>query len=186
MLAFLIAFAAAQPQPVVRAPAVAVSSHRRADGRHDLVHETIVPARAAAVWQAVSTAEGWRGWAAPVAWAPAPDMIETSYTPGARPGGESTIRQQILVALPNRLLVFRTVRAPARFPNFETYAQVTSVIEIEPIGRARSRVRLTGSGYADTQAGAQLLAFFREGNRVSLERLRQRFVSGPLDWSRVR
>ena len=34
------------------------------------------------------------------------------------------------------------------------------------------------------EAGRQLLGFFRDGNRISLERLRHRFASGPLDWVR--
>lgn len=168
----------------VAAP-VAVSATQGPDGRHTLVHETIVAAPASQVWQAIATAEGWRTWAVPVSWAPEPDIIETSYSTTAQPGDPSTIRQRIVAAVPGRLLVFRTVRAPARFPNFDTYALVTSLFELEPLGDDRTRVRLTGAGYADTEAGRQLLAFFREGNRVSLERLRQRFETGPLDWAEV-
>ena len=164
---------------------VSVSVRRRSDGRSDLVHEAVVEAPVAEVWQAISTAPGWTTWAVPVAWTPAPDLLETSYTPTARPGDPSTIRQQIVAAVPERLLVFRTVRAPQGFPNFDTYAQVTSLMELEPIGEGRTRVRLTGAGYADTEAGHQLLGFFRDGNRVSLERLRQRFETGPLDWPSV-
>lgn len=165
------------------ADAVTVSSGQGPDGRHNLVHEVIVPAAPAEVWRAISTADGWRTWAVPVAWTPQRDTIETSYTPTARSGDPTTILQGIFVAVPERMLVFRTVRAPAGFPNFETYAQVTSILEIEAAGDRHSRVRLTGAGYADTEAGRQLLGFFREGNRVSLERLRRRFVDGPLDWT---
>jgi uncharacterized protein YndB with AHSA1/START domain len=164
---------------------VAVSTSVGPDGRHSLVHETIVAAPVSEVWQAISSIEGWRTWAVPVAWAPEPDIIETSYTPTAQPGDPSTIRQRVIASVPGRLLVFRTVRAPARFPHFDTYAQVTSLFELEPVGDNRTRVRLTGAGYADTEAGRQLLGFFREGNRVSLERLRQRFETGPLDWTAV-
>jgi len=164
---------------------VAVSTTRGGDGRHNLVHETVVAAAPAEVWRAISTVEGWRTWAVPVAWAPEPDVIETSYTPTARSGDPSTIRQRIVAAVPERLLVFRTIRAPERFPHFETYAQVVSLFELDPAGDNRTRVRLTGAGYADSEAGGQLLAFFREGNRVSLERLRQRFETGPLDWTQV-
>jgi uncharacterized protein YndB with AHSA1/START domain len=168
----------------VAAP-VALSSAQGPDGRHNLVHETIVAAPAAEVWRAISTVEGWRTWAVPVAWAPERDIIETSYTPTAQPGDPSTIRQRILASIPGRLLAFRTVKAPERFPNFDTFAEVTSVFELEPLGENRTRVRLTGAGYADTEAGRGLLAFFREGNRVSLERLRRRFETGPLDWAAV-
>lgn len=167
-----------------RAP-VSISSSQAPDRRHNLVHETVVDAPVFHVWEAIATAEGWRTWAVPVSWAPEPDIIETSYTPTALPGDPSTIRQRIIAAIPGRLLVFRTVRAPASFPNFDTFAQVTSLFELEPLGADRTRVRLTGAGYADTEAGRQLLAFFREGNRVSLERLRQRFETGPLDWATV-
>lgn len=168
-----------------RMPAVAVSTARAADGRHSLVHEVIVEATPDAVWQAISTAEGWRSWAVPVSWAPEADIIETSYTPTARSGDPSTIRQRIVAAIPGRLLVFRTIRAPQGFPDFDTYAQVTSMFELEPVGDARTRVRLTGSGYAESEAGRRLLGFFREGNRVSMERLAQRFRTGPLDWAEV-
>ncbi|HEX8217068.1 MAG TPA: SRPBCC domain-containing protein [Allosphingosinicella sp.] len=164
---------------------VAISTSRSSDGRHILIHETIVSASAAEVWRAISTVDGWRTWAVPVAWGPEPDVIETSYAPTARSGDPTTIRQRILAAVPERLLLFRTIRAPERFPHFETFAQVTSVIELEPVAENRTRVRLTGTGYADTDAGRQLLAFFRDGNRVSLERLRQRFATGPLDWAEV-
>jgi hypothetical protein len=121
----------------------------------------------------------------PVSWAPEADVIETSYTPTARSGDPSTIRQRVVAAIPGRMLVFRTIRAPQGFPDFDTYAQVTSAFELEPAGDGRTRVRLTGTGYADTEAGRRLLGFFREGNRVSLERLRQRFRTGPLDWAAV-
>ena len=170
-----------------RLPPVSVSASQDPAVGHVLVHETIVDAPADAVWAAISTAEGWRSWAVPAAWtSPAePDVLETSYTPTARPGDRSTIKQSFVARIPGRLLAFRTIKAPEGFPHFETYGQVTSLFEIEPVGERRTRVRLTGAGYADTQAGRQLLGFFREGNRVSLERLRQRFATGPLDWNAV-
>jgi len=166
-------------------PAISISVHRRADGKSDLVHEAVVAAPVAEVWGAISTADGWRSWAVPVSWTPEADVIETSYTPTARPGDPSTIRQRIVAAVPERLLVFRTIRAPQGFPDFETYAAVTSIFELEPVGADRTRVRLTGAGYADSDAGRRLMGFFREGNRVSMERLAQRFRTGPLDWAAV-
>jgi uncharacterized protein YndB with AHSA1/START domain len=180
------ALALQSPAPAAQAPApVAISTRTEPNGRHALAHETVVAAPAAEVWQAIATVDGWRTWAVPVAWGPEPDILETSYTPTAQPGDASTIHQRLTTILPGRILSFRTIRAPERFPHFETFAEVTSVFELEPLGENRTRVRLTGSGYADTEAGRQLLAFFREGNRISLERLRQRFETGPLDWTAV-
>ena len=158
------------------APSFAATKERAPDGTHMMTHEAIVDAPPAEVWAAVSTVEGWKSWAVPVAWSPAPDLIETSYAAAARPGDPSTIRQQILLRLPQRLMVFRTVKAPAGFPDFDTYSKVVSAFELEPAGGGRTRVRLTGAGYADTEAGRRLLGFFESGNKVSLDSLKARFA----------
>ena len=168
------------------ADAIAVSKARGIDGSHSLTHETIVDAPVGEVWSAISSVEGWKSWAVPVAWAPEPNLIETSYDPAARPGDKSTIRQRLIAQVPGRLLVFSTVKAPEGFPHFDTYAKVTSVFELEPVSARRTRVRLTGSGYADSDAGRQLLGFFEQGNKVSLEQLRTRFTTGPIDWPKMR
>lgn len=161
---------------------VRVSQERALDGTHSLFHEIVVPAPVGEVWAAIATAEGWKTWAVPVARMAEPDIIETSYSPGAEPGGPATIHQRILASVPGRLIAFRTVKAPAGFPDFDSFRRTTGIFALEPLGPGRTRVRLTGAGYPDTEAGKRLLAFFRDGNRISLERLRQRFVSGPVDW----
>jgi len=171
-----------------QAQAVAITDRREANGTLTLSHEVVVPAPRDAVWAAISTPDGWRTWATPVSWTPAdePEAIEGSYDPDARPGAPSLIRQRILARLPGRLMVFRTVRAPQGFPHFDVYQRVTVFFELESVDAALTRVRLTGTGYADSEAGRLLFGFFREGNRISLERLRERFVSGPLDWAAIR
>jgi uncharacterized protein YndB with AHSA1/START domain len=162
------------------APSLAATKERAPDGTHLLIHEAVIDAAPADVWEAISTAEGWKSWAVPVAWSPAPDMIETSYTPTARPGDPSTIRQHVLLRVPRRLMVFRTVKAPERFPDFDTYAKVVSAFELEEAGEGRTRVRLTGTGYEDSEAGRRLLGFFEKGNQVSLDALKARFAkAGP-------
>lgn len=168
------------------ADAISVSKSRNVDGSHSLTHETIVNAPVASVWSAISSAEGWTSWAVPVAWAAEPNLIETSYDPAARPGDKSTIRQRLIAQIPGKMLLFSTVKAPEGFPHFDTFAKVTSVFELESVGDRRTRVRLTGAGYADTDAGRQLLGFFEQGNKVSLEQLRTRFATGPIDWAKMR
>ena len=167
------------------ADAVTVSSMVNPDGSTTLVHEAVVDAPAARVWEAVSTARGWRSWAAPVAWMDN-DLLETSYTATAARGDPTTIQQRIAAIVSGRLIVFRTVKAPQGFPNFETFRQVTHMIELEPLGEGRTRVRLTSAGYADSEAGRQLVGFFRKGNRVTLEHLRQSFLTGAVASSEAR
>jgi uncharacterized protein YndB with AHSA1/START domain len=165
------------------ADVVEVSKSQALDGTHTLVHQTEVEAPVAKVWEAIATAQGWRTWATPVAWSPEPGLIETSYTPTASPGDSSTIRQLILASVPGRMMAFRTIKAPEGFPHFDVYTRTTALFELEPVNDRRTRVRLTTTGYPDTEAGRQLLGFFEKGNRVSLDQLRVRFASGPLDWS---
>jgi uncharacterized protein YndB with AHSA1/START domain len=176
----LLAPAAAAAQDVT------VTYRHEADATLTLSHEVIVPAPRDAVYAAIATPEGWRTWATPVSWVPTDDAdaIEGSYNPQARPG--DLIRQHFLARLPGRLLVFRTVRAPQGFPHFDVYQRVTIFIELESVDAGHTRVRLTGTGYADTEAGRLLFDFFREGNRESLGHLYQRFASGPLDWAALR
>ena len=172
--------------PAAAQSPVSVAKHVEAVGTHTLVHEVIVDAPAPEVWAAISTAEGWKTWAVPVAWVPPgePDMLETSYNPAARPGDPDTIRQRVLARIPGRLLAFRTVKAPAKFPHREEYQLVSSVFELEQSGPAKTKVRLTGVGYPGSPAGKQLVGFFERGNTASLEWLRARFIEGPADWSK--
>jgi uncharacterized protein YndB with AHSA1/START domain len=154
------------------------------DGSRRLSHELVVPATPQQVFEAFASAEGWRTWAVPHAWQDQADrdVMETSYTPAAQPGQTGNIKQRFLVRVPGRLVAFRTIQTPPRFPHAAEFMQVTSLVELEPIGNG-TRVRLSGNGYPAGAAGDTLLGFFREGNRTSLEQLRARFVSGPVDWA---
>ena len=186
MKAVLMALAIALPSAAAASEPVSVSKRQAADGSHVLVHEVVVDAPLSAVWSALSTAEGWKTWAVPAAWTPAccPDILETSYSPTAQSDDPSTIKQQIVATVPEVLMVFRTVKAPAGFPHFDTYAKVTSVLQLEPLGDGRTKVRLIGAGYADNEAGRRLLGFFEKGNSATLEGLRTRFRDGPIDWAK--
>lgn len=163
---------------------VRVAKQVEADRTTTMVHMISVDATPAEVWTAISTAEGWMTWAVPVAWVAKddPDLIETAYDPASHPGAADTIQQRFTERVPGRSLAFRTVKAPAGFPHWETYRNVTSLFEIEPAGK-QTRVRLTSRGYPDTADGRALLGFFEGGNRMTLENLRARFATGPVDWA---
>lgn len=163
---------------------VRVTRQVEADATTTMVHEILVDATPAEVWTAISTAEGWMTWAVPIAWMTKddPDLIEAAYDPASKPGGADTIQQRFGDRIPGRRLGFRTVKAPAGFPHWDAYQKVTSVFEIEPAGR-QTRVRLTSRGYPDSEGGRALVGFFESGNGETLENLRARFVTGPVDWT---
>jgi len=176
--ALLAAAALAASTPAQAQDAVTVEARTEADGSATLVHELLVDAPAADVWTAIATPEGWTTWAVPAAWwvEGEPDVIETSYDLADTPGSASTIRQRFLARIPGRLLAFRTIKAPAGFPHWESYRLVTSVFELEPAG-GQTRVRLTSTGYPDSEAGRELVAFFTRGNAETLAQLSARFAA---------
>ena len=157
-----------------------------ANGTQTLTHEVVVGASSADVWEVISTPTGWQEWAVPVAWHPRgrPEIIETSYDPAATPGSAGTIQQHVVATIPGRILVFRTVKAPAAFPHWPAYRRVINFFELEPLGPRSTRVRLTGVGFPGDTSGQAALEFFKRGNGASLAWLRDRFVSGPADWGK--
>jgi uncharacterized protein YndB with AHSA1/START domain len=155
--------------------------HGPGDGTSSLTHEVAVAAPPQAVWEAISTVEGWKSWAVPVAWADG-DTFETSYNPAARPGDPMNIKNRFVASVPGRRLTFRTVKAPQGFQHFDSLSQIEQTFELAPEGTG-TRVRLTGSGYSADEGGKAMLDFFRGGNRASLEMLRDRFEKGPVDWA---
>jgi len=152
----------------------------QADGSRTLVVETVVAAPPEVVWRAVTTVEGWRGWAATQAWSVAgdPRLIETSYDPAARPGGANNIQQRFIAELPNRLVVFRTEKTPAGFPNADAFRRVTQFLELVPEA-AGTRIRLSGAGYPAGAAGDALLGFFADGNRQTMDKLAAYLAGTP-------
>jgi uncharacterized protein YndB with AHSA1/START domain len=182
---FVIVTAALAWSSVAAAEPVRVTTRVEADRSRTMVHEALVRAAIAHVWEAIATPQGWMTWAVPLARASVadPDVLETSYNKADRPGSPSTIQQRFVAQIPGRLLVFRTIKAPAGFPHWETYRGVTSIFELEPVG-TETRVRLTSVGYPDTAAGRALVAFFERGNAETLEHLQRRFVTGPVDWQK--
>ena len=175
------------PPGAASADEVKVTRQVEADRTTTMVHEVLVDASPAAVWTAISTADGWMTWAVPVAWISKadPDLIETSYDPASKPGGPDTIQQRFGERVAGRSLAFRTVKAPAGFPHWDEYQKVTSVFEIEPAGQ-QTRVRLTSRLYPDSAGGRALVGFFEGGNAMALGNLRQRFATGPIDWAAQR
>lgn len=162
---------------------VSVAVTENAGPTRTLTHETVVPAAIGEVWIAVSTAEGWRTWAVPLAReVHGADRFETSYNPVALPGGPDTIEQEWLSREAPMRASFRTTRTPAGFPHAEAYRRVTSTFVLTPLGADATRVRLVSEGYAADEGGDALIGFFQEGNRTTLEQLKSRFVSGPIDW----
>lgn len=179
----LIALLLTLPGIPAAAQEIGIGVESTADGTRTLTHEVVVPAPPEQVWRAVATIEGWREWAVPLARVvPGSDRFETGYDPDAAPGAANTIEQQWITREQPRLVSFRTTRTPVGFPHAAVYLRVVNTFILEAEGSDATRVRLVGSGYAAGAEGDALIAFFREGNRSTLQQLHRRFVSGPIAW----
>ncbi len=167
------------------AAAISNTSYELPEGGFVLRHEAVISAPLEAVWQAFTTAEGWMSWAVPFARVDfrLGGLIETSYDPAAQAGDAANIHSRILAYLPGRMMAFRAERPPPGFQHPESLAGLFSVVEIAPHGDGASLIRLSGVGYTDSPEHRALREFFERGNAWSLERLVERFTSGPVDWS---
>ena len=136
------------------------------------------------MWAAITTVDGWTSWAVPVAWIAAgpPARHRDQLQSRRRARRRDQYRERIHRSGARRKLAFHTIKAPAGFPHFDALRRVTQTFELTPEGSG-TRVALTGTGYGADASGQAVLAFFKGGNRVSLEMLRDRFASGPIDWT---
>jgi uncharacterized protein YndB with AHSA1/START domain len=169
------------------APAVEDTSHTAADGTRTLQQSIVVAAPAAQVWTALTTSEGWRGWAAPVA---AVDfrlggIIETSYNPTATPGSPGNIRNEIVAYAPPRMFAIRNVQAPPRTSfDVPTFQSLHTVVFVDPVSETSTRVSFTQPGYRPGEPFDTVYKHFAAGNAWTLEQLKNRFEHGPVDWKK--
>jgi len=143
-----------------------------------LVHEAVIGAPVADVWDAFTTKKGVESWMVPRAEVDfrIGGTLKTTYVPGARIGGEHTIVNTILSYEPQRMLSMRCTRAPADFPFKDVIGDTWSVTRFEPLGPGRTRVTIAGYGYTDDPLSRRMRAFFQQGNAQVLEALQARFA----------
>ena len=166
-------------------PNVRDASFTEANGTRALKLSIDIDAPAITIWKLLSSSEGWKSWAVPVAWVDfkIDGMIETSYSGTAVRGQPGNIKNAIVAYVPERLLVIRNVQAPANFENAEEFGKTITAIEIQPLSPGRSRVELDGVGFLATPAFDSLLKKFKYGDSWTLEHLKLAAEHGPIDWA---
>lgn len=179
-LAFALASAAAAAEPVA-------CSRTEPDGVRTLCHEIVVAAPRSEVWALWSTTPGLSSWVAPLA---AIDLRigglwEASYTPGARLGAPGNIRNRVLSFVPEEMLSIRVDAAPPGFAHAELVKTLWTVVELESVDAAHTRVRVSMAGYGAGSGFDALHAQFDRGNASTLRMLARRIDDGPVDWRRL-
>jgi uncharacterized protein YndB with AHSA1/START domain len=181
----LAASAHAQKAPSIKDfPEVTDTSFKEANGNSVLQISLVIPAPRGAVWDQVTTTEGYLRWATPMAKIDfgVGGMIEASYDAKAKLGDPDNIRNRIVGYVPGRWLALKNEQAPHDLPDREEFKQVVTIMEFEDAGPGATRVTLTGVGYKPEPAYQELLQHFGWGNAYTLMKLKQSFTKGPIDW----
>ena len=148
-----------------------------------LVHETIIDAPVAAVWNAFTDADEIETWMVPKADI---DMrigglLRTTYNPEAALDGPEAIHQKILAFEPQQMIAFQVVKCPDGFEYANLVKDAWEVIYFESLGPKRTRIRGTGCGYKSGGAWDEMRAFFDQGNAWTYEQLAKKFADQSSD-----
>ena len=162
--------------PVFAVPLVVVSLGAQASDA--VVHEAIVNAPVDDVWKAWTTREGMESWmvgktdfelTVGAIW-------HTSYDKQSTLDDDRTIHQQVLAYDPGRMLAIRTVKPPKGFPFPNEIGKAWTVVYLEPIGSAQTKVTARMLGFSANEESQKMRAFFERGNRATLDSLVKRFA----------
>ncbi|MGH7630282.1 MAG: SRPBCC family protein [Gemmatimonadales bacterium] len=181
-LAFAVVGPAAGP---LAAQEVRNTSYIYQDSIRVLQQSVIVPASVGEVWTALTTSDGLRSWAVPVAQADlrVGGIMESSYDPKARIGDPANIRSRYLSYVPQRMVSFQVVSATPGFEHGALLAGIHTVLELDAVDSTRTRVIETMVGYRPGPGYDTLYRHFEWGNDWSLKQLHRRFAVGPADWT---
>lgn len=173
--AALLACAACATAPPVTS--IHDTSFTAPDGSRTIQLTTWLPAPPAGVFRTVATPEGWKSWAAPVAFGEVKlnGVLETSYNPNAKPGDAGNIKQLFTELVPDKRISFRTIQTPEGFPHGEFYKQTTATMELTPEANG-TRLRFTHAGFGTGKEFDELHGFFVDGDRQTLEALQKVFA----------
>jgi len=144
----------------------------------ELRFEVEVPAPVDQVWQAMSTAEGLKTWLTPdakVDLRPGGDWLAI-FPGGAAPGGGT-----IVSFVPEKSITLRAM-APTQFPTVRQ-ERTLAVFELRRLDTNTTRVTLRQTGWKEGKEWDDAYEYLSKGNPQLLNAMRQRFVSGPIDWA---
>jgi uncharacterized protein YndB with AHSA1/START domain len=130
-----------------------------------------------AVWEAFTTAEGWKqfGIAQVEMDFRVGGRIRTHYDPKGTLGDEKTIENTILAYEPLRMLSIKATKAPVGIPfPADVLEKTWSVFSLTDLGDGRTRVVIRGHGYGEDEGSKKARSFFDQGNARSLQRLSER------------
>jgi uncharacterized protein YndB with AHSA1/START domain len=169
------------------AQVVSNTSFAAPDGSRVLQQSLVVPATRVELWDAFTTTDGIRNWAAPVVRADfrLGGIWESSYSLKAKIGDPGNIKNRYVSYVPLRMVSIQAIAAPPNFPSRELLAEIVTVIELDSLAARQTRVTISMAGYKTGAGYDTIYRHFEAGNAWSLQKLSERFVKGPVDWPKL-
>lgn len=150
-----------------------------------LAAEMEVKAPVEKAWKAWTTPEGLKTFFAPAGNVePRVDgLYEVLFAPSSKPGERGAEGLRILGIEPMRRFAF-TWNAPPTIPDIREQRTMV-VLEFEPVGAERTRVRFTQLGWGEGKNWDAAYEYFdRAWNTIVLPRFRLAMEVGPIDWQK--
>jgi uncharacterized protein YndB with AHSA1/START domain len=144
------------------------------NGERVLRIETIVPVSPEKVWQALTTTEGWKGWAAPVAKVDfrIGGTIFTHYDSNAKIGSPGTIQIAIVNYLEREMITLK-LKLTNQFPE-KTRAEdqnLQEIVQVIAIDSDHTKVVSSMVGWGIGKEWDDVYNFFAKGNQWSYQQL---------------
>ena len=163
----------------MRGPCVAlffVCSWAAAADEVSFVNEGVIPAPIEAVWEVLSTSEGYKALGPALA-----DVdlriggtIRSRYRADGVLGDAETIENVILAYEPPTMIALRIQNIPATFPFKEAWSKPWTVMTLTPVDGG-THLRVASLGYGTDDESSAMRRFFEAGNRQTIETLRRHF-----------
>jgi uncharacterized protein YndB with AHSA1/START domain len=150
-----------------------------------LIDKTVdVSAPVSQVWSAWTTSDGARGFFAPAARIELELLgrYEILFDLDEAPGRQGSEGMRVLAFVPGEMLAFEW-NAPPSIPAARDGPRAFVVVELDPLGPDRTRVRIRHLGIERMPEAAAVHAYFARAWDAVMAWLEHRFLVGPIDWS---
>jgi uncharacterized protein YndB with AHSA1/START domain len=156
----------------------AVTVTMTAEPEKALLFDVIVPASLDDTWTAMTTSAGLITWLTPQAKVdlrPRGDWL-AMWGGNVAPGGGTITEFEPLKSITIRAM------APEQFPTVRR-ERTTALFTLTPIDAKSTKVTLRQTGWKQGEEWDKAYAYLASGNAMLLNALRQRFITGPVDWA---
>ena len=135
-----------------------------------LIQEFNINAGVESVWEAYTTAEGWKNWVAPLVEIDLKigGQIRANYNSEGSIGDSTTIINNIINYVPERLITLQS-EISEHFPEFmkEDAKNFYNVVYFNRVDKNTTNVISYGIGYRNNEKYNTLMKFFISGNELS-------------------